>query len=512
MTPYQSHIDEDDHATSQALKQAGRGLRYNDPEMSIFSSGQNAMALLPEMMQVGQMMEMRGRMNAQDRGIRGEIAADREKQNESGVFDSFVNELDGLAGIHEPAQRTQYVADMQQRNPQFLAHEGVQKAIKNLLDADQAVTTASTSALTRRRNESGGRDLDFAEKQRETLEEAATIEGKTYLEKAKAGAASFSAMKNDSTFTAAKRLGEAIGRSQDLPVEIGKGLVGLMSRFGEGEEADSYNNAISEVVAAHGMSSNIKRSFASEGRVHQPYFERAKLEGINLGAVFADDQGPPEEREGLIDVARDKMIRARRLELLSKHSTEDVNGMMPREEERIESALMLGGRIYAAETEFKALEGQLAALPKELDELAMKAQQGDGAAKSELNRKMSVLSYLAFKARSNVNKNLEQADQERTSQVEAIQVQTSIEKLASIVAARERADAYLDIAQVELELKQDYRQFQEFESFMKRSANTRMWNKIKDTEEYAAMRERLREHHNAQSSRGPGPDRISFDD
>ena len=164
MSTYTSFTNDIDRQVVADLDSASLGLRYNDPSDSIFTAGKAAMGVLPEMMQLGEVMKSRAALNDSSMEKRRLIGVDQSAVEDQGVFDAYAKDLDQLAGITDPAQRAQALADMNQKDPRRMLNKDVQESMRVLREADKSVTDAANSGVARRQAALANKGLDRDER------------------------------------------------------------------------------------------------------------------------------------------------------------------------------------------------------------------------------------------------------------------------------------------------------------------------------------------------------------
>jgi hypothetical protein len=203
---------------------------YSAP-IDSFSAGRADMAMLPEMMQLGQLMDMRRGIERQDYALR---ALDREEQAafaEADEFDAFSERMKGTAGMTPEARSTALRDDMV-NNPAWLNNQRVKEAMGALQAGDDYVLGSATNRVKAKELAGDERDLDFEEKTREQRQKLAlesTLQG---LDKVKRERSAWQAADDAGDFANTELLGRFIGGS-NLDGASQKGLVMLARNLSE---------------------------------------------------------------------------------------------------------------------------------------------------------------------------------------------------------------------------------------------------------------------------------------
>ena len=467
-----TYTNDADRQVAANLDDASLGLSYNDPSDSIFTTGKSAMGLLPEMMQLNQVMAARGQLNSQSRLIRKDLAEDEKVRVDQGVFDSYVKDMNQLAGIKDPVEKAQKLSDMNTSDPRRMLNKDVQESMKVLRDSYESVTKAGTSVAQSRMDQTNIKNADFIESQRENTEESSRLESGTRLEAARLNHLKQQALQTDANISPNTRYGSAIGQSSSLPPDVVSGLADLGGVFGNGAEAEPYLKAIGEIVGAHGMYKDIERSYSAQLTPLAGYFKLAGKNNLDLDLAATDGNQIAPTREALI------VLRKAELKAQGQEYNKDI------EEPRINKALSLNSSIVRSKGEFDDLGLKLKNLPVEIRELAKKARLGDEESKIELEGKMSKLSLLASKVGAGVQGRLKEELETKGRLEESYKLQKTFEELKSIVATRDRDDKKYELAVIKQEWLEKGRNVRELIQTLSAAKNTQAMKKLKDSQEY----------------------------
>lgn len=472
--PYNSPINDFDRNVRSQLDSASVGLP-DAPGLSVFTAGQSASALMPEMMQLGTVMKMRAGLNQDARQIRILEAADLDKRDEQAEFDAFGSHLSSLQG-KTPEQIAQANQDYLTANPSALRNKAVMESLKGVQDMNDSLTRTKQNALTNRMTDSAGKDLDFKDSQREYDEEAAANQTALKLEESRIALQAHKNLMNNAELEGGQKMGAALGQARQLPQDVAEGLIKLGETLGYGQENEPFVKAVADIVASHGAVANITESYAPQLQRDGRYIAIAQKAGVNLDAVDADPS--------LRDKTREAFAKAVHKDMLDHGvSKADADKRMESEMEAIDRAMDLNSSIGNSKREFTALEDQLRRLPDELGPLALKAKT-DPAAAAELKGKLGVLLFRASKAKGNVVEGLKQKTEAIARQQEGIKLQKAFEDLASVKAARENQKERLDLAKSRQEWLQQGRKLKELVQLLGSAKNTAMMKKIKNSEDY----------------------------
>lgn len=272
--PYNSIATQDDVNFQQSAASASQGLRYNNPNDSVFTQGQSAMALLPEMMQLGQITEMRGRLNHMDQESRSFLRKENQIGEDKAVFDDFTKDLNGISGITDPQERAQKMAEMQQRRPDYALNKDAQLTLKSFGEANKAISEAAQEvALTKSSNlqsKLADRHMALDEKIGDAQDAEAVAQFHFGETKAKSERDRFKAAQDADASGRMDSYHSAIVQSS-LPEEMNRSLVDLGAVIGDSEKWAGTLSSVSAIASATNDAINIESSY-------NPYL--AKYKGI----------------------------------------------------------------------------------------------------------------------------------------------------------------------------------------------------------------------------------------
>ena len=287
MSTYTSFTNDIDRQVVADLDSASLGLRYNDPSDSIFTAGKAAMGVLPEMMQLGEVMKSRAALNDSSMEKRRLIGVDQSAVEDQGVFDAYAKDLDQLAGITDPAQRAQALADMNQKDPRRMLNKDVQESMRVLREADKSVTDAANSGVARRQAALANKGLDRDERiEREIgddMETKAIASFRFEDEKFKADQHRWRAVQEAGENQRQDLANSAISQSS-LPRESIEDGVSLLAVIGNSDESAGTLSGVAGLFAATEQAMRVESSF-------NPFLEKHKPTEATLakGGVTAKD-------------------------------------------------------------------------------------------------------------------------------------------------------------------------------------------------------------------------------
>ena len=448
---------------------------------SDYDTAVSAFNVLPESMAVENLIRLR---QGNELGGLQINKARREEQadlDDEAGFQGFSQHLSGLEG-KDPEEIAAANRDYVVANPGALRNKDIMESLRGFSTTDEEFSRSKARGLANRRIDSQDKDEDWLDAHREEREEAAALESKTHLEKAKFGLQAHKNLMTDASIAAPQRFGQSIGLARNLPQDVSEGLVKLGDTIGYDQQSEPYTKAISDIVAAHGANVDIESSYKPELKEYGRYIQAAQDSKINLDMV-ADDPS-------LLPAAKASMLEMRRKELVAA-GRKDVPKDLEAESVKIDKAIELNSKIYHARKESTSMEEMLRRLPQELGDLPMRARKGDIEAQVELSGKMAVLGLRAFRNKGAVEKGLIDQSQERGRQLESLKVNKEFEGLKSIIAARANADGRLDLAEAALEVRKKGLNLKAFDSWMRSAKNTKIFEKVKDTEEYRKIMDQL---------------------
>ena len=302
-------------SVDQQLDAASAGLTNNLPGMNIFGAGRSTMAVLPEMMQLGEVMRMRADQTKDAYAIRSLDRAEQSAFAEADQFGAFQDHVATTAQM-DPTAQAKANRDFLARNPAALGNAFIKDAMAMQGSVNDSVLNSRKNELEEAQVESGLMDMAQDRRTRRDREAAATLQASTALQKAKVDASALQVMIDTGELEQAGKLGAALGRTGGLDQKVKEDMMILGERLSQNPANSGLKSGIAGIASAFSKANSIAESYNQELGEHAPMKELLGKNGIDvspgrtpeeLASAFAaaralaDKQPDPGKANGMID-------------------------------------------------------------------------------------------------------------------------------------------------------------------------------------------------------------------
>lgn len=261
-------------ALDQELEQAASGLRYTEPGISMFGAARSTAAVMPEMLQLGQVMQMRSGMQQDAYQLRD--MARREKA----VFD----EADEFAQLEEtllevkdasPAERAEHLANFFTVNPGAASNARVREAV-------QIIGSSSKSAFEAKQQQAQEADFDFMQGLESDRRDMVRTQVKLGLEKVKAEQDAFTASKEAGQYKTREGIMGQLARSTGLDASVQSGILKVAGRFADNPAEAGLLEGLSGLVHGVSKSELLAENYSYELQEHAQIGTWLQTNGIQI--------------------------------------------------------------------------------------------------------------------------------------------------------------------------------------------------------------------------------------
>ncbi len=246
----------------------------------MFGAADAGAAVLPELMQLGDVMKMRAKQERDGYELR---KLERDETSDIDEADEFQSFSDRLLSAKDgtPAERAQAAQDWLAENPAAAGNSMISDAIKGHANAASATSAYRKDELDRKKSESDERDLLFSESTRPEREEVSRLASKNALTRAKSEDAAFKSQLEGGAFNDMNKLGEMIGRSRGLDAGSQESLYVLGSRF-QGDANKGMLQGVVNMIHGFSKASDLEESYRSELSNYDGIIKGLEKNGVKL--------------------------------------------------------------------------------------------------------------------------------------------------------------------------------------------------------------------------------------
>ena len=464
---------------------------------SDYDSAVSSFNVMPESMAVEHLINLR-QQNEQGGFInRGLARKEKEDLSSKVQVDGFNQFLSDNSSLSEddwgPA-----VTDRLKQNPGEAQNKDVMEALRGIDSSRISASQSKGRTLQDRQTDLGMQDADWNELHLQERHETATLESSLKLKEAQKRMTDFSDMANDSSLSGSQMLAGAIGNSGDLPPDVTKSIIMASEQIGDDETSKPYISALTRIIGAHGASENIMASYASELQLHGEVFDEAQRAGIDLNAVSA---ASPENHQKVFDETKAAILAATRKRGISQNlSAGTIDSALQVMSPEIDKAIDLNSRIFNTKQQSGMLLDKLRKFPEELGDLPSRVRKGDLDAQAELNGKMGVLGYEAFKVQGEVDKGLRQNIDMKDRQMLSIKERKAIAEVKSTISSMSDSKERTRLMSEANDIRAKNGDIKAFNSWIRMSAQSELWKKLKTSKDYSKMMDDLHDDYKSQDS------------
>jgi hypothetical protein len=265
-------------STDQELAAASAGLTNNLPGMNIFGAGRSTMAVLPEMMQLGEVMRMRADQTKDAYAIRGLDRAEQSAFAEADEFGAFQEHLKSTAGMSD-IDRAKANQNALISNPKWTANPFIKDSLSQLDQSGASLLSARKNELEVKQVEQGMWAAGIEESMREEAVKTARINSRTALKQAEDGAVEYDAKVEQGQFDNALSLSEAL-HSSGMGQKAKERVAVLADRFGADPVDQARVRGISKIVGSFSRAPAVARVYAAELTPYQEVYNQMKSDGL----------------------------------------------------------------------------------------------------------------------------------------------------------------------------------------------------------------------------------------
>jgi hypothetical protein len=254
-------------SVDQQLDAASAGLTNNLPGMNIFGAGRSTMAVLPEMMQLGDVMRMRADQTKDAYSIRGLERAEQSAFAEADQFGLFQEHVKSTAEM-DPTSQAKANRDFLNRHPEALTNSFIKDSLATQEAINSGVIKSRQDELAEAQVASGLLDVEQDKRTRREREQTATLQASTALQKAKIDASALQVMIDNNELEQAGKLGQALGRTGGLDQIVKEDMMILGERFAQNPVNVGLKNGIANIAFSFSKANSIAESYNQELSEH----------------------------------------------------------------------------------------------------------------------------------------------------------------------------------------------------------------------------------------------------
>lgn len=271
-------------ALDQQLEEAASGLRYTEPGISMFGSARSTASVMPEMLQLGQVMQMRSGMQQDAYRLRD---MERREQSVFAEADEFGQLEETLLEVKDasPAERAEHLANFFAVNPGAASNPRVR-------DAVQAIGSASKSAFEAKQLQAQEQDFNFMQELEPERREMVRSQIKLGLEKTKAEQDAFTAAKEAGQYKTREGIMNQLARSKGLDASVQSGILKVAGRFADNPAESGLLEGLSGLVHGVAKSELLAENYSYELQEHAQIGTWLQNNGIQINL-----KDPPEVLE-----------------------------------------------------------------------------------------------------------------------------------------------------------------------------------------------------------------------
>lgn len=283
----------------QQLDVASAGLTNNLPGMNIFGAGRSTMAVLPEMMQLGEVMRMRADQTKDAYAIRGLERSEQSAFAEADQFGLFQEHVKSTAEM-DPTSQAKANRDFLARNPEALTNSFIKDSLATQEALNAGVLKTRQNQLAEAQVESGLLDMEQDKRTRREREQAATLRASTELQKAKFDDAALKSMMDSNELDQVGKLGQALGRTGGLDQKTKEDAMILGERLGRDPADAGLRSGIAGIASAFSKANSIAESYNQERSEHS-----ATIDFLGKNKIDVNPSRTPEELAAAFTAARE---------------------------------------------------------------------------------------------------------------------------------------------------------------------------------------------------------------